>query len=376
MTKIVISGTGVYTPPNTITNDELVDSYNDYCNKFNAANADAIDRGEMTAKQHSSTAFIEKASGVKQRYMMNKSGATNPDVMATELSDLAGSDLSDPSVSSQMAVAAAKKAMDKAGVTPDEIDLLIFSSSIWERFVPSIAVEIQRDLGTKGYAFDMAMGCSSATFGMSTAMDSMLSGMANKALVITCEYITPAMNYTDRDSHFIFGDACVAMVLEREAESKAPVQFRIKTRELFTELSYNIAAMFGSRVLMEPHKIMDEDQRFMQNGRTVFKELLPLVIGMVQKHLDSNNYSVADMRRMWLHQANVNMNTFAVKKLTGTDQDQDTAPIILDEYANTAGAGCMIAFDKYHQDFKEGELGLICSFGASYSIGCMIVERV
>lgn len=376
MTNIVISGTGVFTPPYSVSNDELVESYNRYCDQYNSDNADAIASGDLAAKEYSTTEFIEKASGVKNRYMMNKDGAVNPDLMVTQMSELASDDPISLTVQTQMSLDAAKKAMIAAGVTADDIDLIIFSSSIWERFVPSIAVEIQKELGTKGYAFDMAMGCSSATFGMSTAMDSLLSGMANKALVITCEYITPAMNYTDRDSHFIFGDAAVAMVLEREAESKADCQFRIKTRELFTELSYNIVAGFGGRILMEPNRIRDEDQRFKQNGRVVFKELLPKVIGMVEGHLKDHDYTTGDMRRLWLHQANINMNSFAVKKLTGAAPTQDIAPIILDEYANTAGAGCMIAFHKYHADFKTGELGLICSFGASYSVGCMIVERV
>ncbi len=377
MSNIVISGTGVYTPPNAVSNDDLVDSYNAYAEKYNADNAAAIEAGELEAKAQSTAAFIEKASGVKNRYFMESAGILDTNKMAPGKPEMMDDDCSTGiPVQTKMAYEAAKEALSKAGLTGEDIDLVIISASVWERFLPSMAVELQEMLGAKGHAFDMAMACSSATFGISTAMDSILSGMANKALVITAEYLSPLMNYTDRDSHFIFGDAAVAMVLEREEESTSNDMFRIKTRELFTTISTNIRAGFGSRVLLERDTINDEDIRFKQNGRQVFKELLPMVINLVRGHLDKHEYTVADMRRMWLHQANINMNQFATKKLLGTDPTQDAAPIILDEFANTAGAGCMIAFHKYHDDIKSGELGLICSFGASYSIGCMVVEKV
>lgn len=376
MSNIVMSGTGVYTPPHAVSNDEIVDSYNEFAEKYNTEHADAIEAGDIEAKALSSSAFIEKASGVKNRYMMNKSGTIDVNRMHPTLSELAPEHEIGFPVQAQMGLNAAKEALDRAGLEPEDIDLLIMSCSIAERHVPSLACHVQEKLGTKGFSFDMAMGCSSATFGISTAMDSLLSGMATKALVITAEYLTPAMNYEDRDSHFIFGDAAVAMVLEREEDSKSPNQFRIKTRELFTEFSPNIRAAFGTRILLERDKINNKEIRFQQDGRKVFKELLPKVIKMVEGHLKKNNLTVDELSRMWLHQANINMNQFATRKLIGREPTQDIAPLILDEYANTAGAGCMIAFHKYHEDLSKGDLGLICSFGASYSIGCIIIERI
>ena len=376
MSHIVISGTGVFNPPDAVSNKDLVDSYNTHVDQYNAEHADAIAAGDMTAKQPSSIEFIEKASGIKSRYMMEGKGPVDPAQMQPGLSAMAGDSAFDTPVQVQMALAAAEKALKEAGLTGSDLDLIIISSSVWERFVPSMACELQSLLDAKGFAFDMAMGCSSATFGMSTAMDALQSGMANRALVVTAEYITPVMTYVDRDSHFIFGDAAVAMVLEREDETKSDCAFRINSRKMLTEYSTNIRAAFGSRVLLEPEKIGDAEQRFAQEGRTVFRELLPKVITLVEEHLDDIGTSVSDYKRLWLHQANINMNTFATKKLLGEEPTQEKAPIILDEYANTAGAGCMIAFDRYKHDFEPGDAGVICSFGASYSIGCMTVERV
>lgn len=376
MGNIVISGTGVFTPPHRLSNEDLVAGYNAHVDLWNQEHAAEIAAGDMTAKEPSSCAFIEKASGIKSRFLMEASGLMEPERMYPHLSEMAEDRLSETPVQVKMALAAARLALDEAGLEGSDIDMVLISASVWERFVPSMATELQQILGAKGFAFDMAMGCSSATFGMSTAFDAISSGMANKALVVTAEYLSPLMAYEDRDGHFIFGDAAVAMVLEREEDSSSEASFRILDRKLFTEFSTNIQAGFGSRVLIERDKINDPSLRFSQSGRAVFKELLPKVIDHVESHLASIGKKVADFKRMWLHQANINMNLFASKKILGHDPSQSEAPTILDQYANTAGAGCMIAFNNHKQDFKSGDLGLICSFGASYSIGSLIVEKV
>lgn len=376
MGGVVISGTGVFTPPDAVSNEKLVDSFNEHSKRWNAENAAAIEAGELQKRELSSVEFIEKASGVKSRYMMEGGGATEVGRMFPYLSKYAPETNMGTPAQVRMAFEAAQEALEQAKLSGSDIDMVIISASVWERFVPSMATELQQILGAKGFAFDMSMACSSATFGMSTAMDALNSGMANKALVVTAEYITPLMNYEERDSHFIFGDAAVAMVLEREDETKSDCAFRINSRRLKTEFSTNIQAGFGSRALIERETIGDASQRFIQHGRTVFKELLPMVVELISEHLDSIGKKVDDFKRFWLHQANINMNIFATKKLIGREPNQEDAPIVLDEYANTAGAGCMIAFHKHKDDFKPGDLGIICSFGASYSIGCFEVERL
>lgn len=376
MQSIVISGSGVYVPPHSLSNDELVAAYNTHAEAWNKAHAKEIEAGELVAKDMSSTAFIEKASGIKSRYLMEASGVADPERLYPNLSELAAEDVYDTPVQVKMALAAAKKALAEAKLDGSDIDLVIISASVWERFIPSMATELQQILGARGFAFDMAMGCSSATFGISTACDAVRSGMATKALVVTAEYLSPLLAFEDRDGHFIFGDAAVAVVIEREGETNSDCVFKINSRKLFTEYSTNIRAGFGSRLLIEREKINDPSQRFTQSGRAVFKELLPKVIDHIQTHLGEIGMSVSDFKRMWLHQANINMNMFAIKKLLGRDPHEGEAPIILDEFANTGGAGCMIAFNNHKHDLAAGDHGIICSFGASYSIGCLTVERV
>ena len=375
--NIAISGTGLYVPPFAIGNEELVGSYNRFAERFNAENADAVAAGTVAPMEKSDVAFIEKASGIKNRFMMEGEAVIDPALLRSKLSPLADEDIFGQPVSVKMSLAAAEQAMAQAGVSGDEIDLVIYASSVSERVVPSIACEIQKNIGSKGFAYDMAMACSSATFGISSAFDAITSGMAGRVLVITCEYISPLIDHRNRDNHFIFGDAAVAMIIEDESLSKTDTLFRIISRKLHTDFSKNIRAGYGTRMMAEsdPDTMSNPVWRFSQEGRTVFRELVPAVINHVRTHLGDEGLQVDDIRRMWLHQANIHMNQMAARKLLGTEPTMDKSPVILDEFANTAGAGVMIAFHKYRDDFKPGEKGMACSFGAGYSIGSLLVEK-
>jgi beta-ketodecanoyl-[acyl-carrier-protein] synthase len=95
----------------------------------------------------------------------------------------------------------------------------------------------------------------------------------------------------------------------------------------------------------------------------------------ISKHLTEHGLAPAGVRRFWLHQANLAMNQLIGRKLLGRDATPDDAPVILNEFANTASAGSIIAFHRHHDDIKTGEVGVICSFGAGYSIGSVVLRR-
>jgi beta-ketodecanoyl-[acyl-carrier-protein] synthase len=88
------------------------------------------------------------------------------------------------------------------------------------------------------------------------------------------------------------------------------------------------------------------------------------------------NVEAKDLKRLFLHQANINMNNFVAKKVLGRDPMGNEAPIILDKFANTASAGSIIAFHLNHDDMVTGDKALICSFGAGYSAGCIVIEHI
>jgi len=112
-----------------------------------------------------------------------------------------------------------------------------------------------------------------------------------------------------------------------------------------------------------------------QEGRTVLKEVLPLVLAHIAEHLGEAGVASGDLRRLWLHQANKTMNDFIGRKVMGRVPEAHEQPNILQEYANTSSAGSIIAFSQYSDDFGPGDRGLICSFGAGYSVGSVLVER-
>lgn len=373
MKKVWLTGSAVYAPEEVITNEELVQCFNTYVQNFNAAHAEEIATGAIEALRESSDAFIVKASGIKRRHVIDKKNILDPEVMAARIPERRNESLS---LQAEMAVTAALAALEDAGKTPAEVDFVLASCSAYQRLYPAISIEVQAALGAKGFAYDMGVACSSATFALQVAADAIQAGHANTVLIINPEISSGHLNYRDRDSHFIFGDACTAVVLEA-ASDKAPANaFEIISTKLYTQFSNNIRNNFGFLNAACPEKRDMSDKLFMQNGRQVFKEISPLAAKFILNHLAENHIQPEQVRRFWMHQANMNMNQLIMEKILGKESTFDLAPIILDEYANTGSAGSLICFAEHHAGFQSGEIGLISSFGAGYSIGSVIVKKV
>ena len=237
-----------------------------------------------------------------------------------------------------------------------------------------MAIEVQTALNIKGFGFDMNVACSSATFGIEMAANMVKSGAARAVLVINPEITSAHLAWKDRDCHFIFGDVCTAILVQR-LDLAPDGAFEILGTKCFTQFSNNIRNNFGFMSHAEDRNVDDRDQLFYQEGRKVFKEVCPLAAEHISSHLNEFGYTPTQTRRFWLHQANVNMNQFVTRKLLGRDPTPEEAPIILNEFANTASAGSIIAFHRHHEDIAAGDVGVICSFGAGYSIGSVVVKR-
>ena len=367
-----ITGTGVFTPENTISNAELVKSFNAYADKFNLEHAGQIESGDVAPQSHSSEEFIVKASGIHSRYVIDKDGILDPDVMHPLMRQREDDE---PSLMAEMALDAALKALKAAGKTPADVDAVICAASNLERAYPAVAIEIQELLGIKGFAFDMNVACSSATFGLQLAADMIKSGSISSALVVNPEICSAHLEWRDRDCHFIFGDVATATLVQRSEDASGPY-FEIKSTRCATDFSNNIRNNNGFLRRSRPDGTADRrDMQFMQNGRKVFKEVLPMVSAHIGSHMNDEGIQAADLKRLWLHQANKSMNDFIGKKVLGRIPEDGEQPNILQDYANTSSAGSIIAFSKYSNDLDDGDYGLICSFGAGYSVGSVIVQR-
>jgi len=373
MKQAVISGTGLFTPPHSISNEELVDSFNAYVALFNADNASAIEAGTVTALEPSSAGFIEKASGIKSRYVMNKDGVLDPKRMAPHYPERDNEALS---LQAEMCVAAAQQALDRAGRTAADIDMVLVACSNMQRAYPAMAVEVQQALGIEGFGFDMNVACSSATFGIQTAATAVQTGQARAVLVLNPEITSGHLDYRDRDSHFIFGDACTAIVIEAADAAVSSHRFAILDMKLKTSFSNNIRNNFGFLNRGDEAGIGQPDKLFKQQGRKVFKDVCPMAAEMIKNSIANAGLEVPQVSRYWLHQANLNMNQLIVRMILGRDATAEEAPVILDTYANTSSAGSIIAFHKHQDDLPQGAYGVICSFGAGYSIGSVVVQKL
>jgi beta-ketodecanoyl-[acyl-carrier-protein] synthase len=372
--KAVISGTGLYTPPHTISNDELVAAFNSFVANYNEAHREQIEAGEMEPLLESSTDFILKASGIQNRRVMDKAGILDPHTMCPRLAPRANEELS---IQAEISVLAAKNALAAANKKANQVDAVLVACSNMQRAYPAIAIEVQNALGIDGFGFDMNVACSSATFGIQTGVDMLRSGSARCVLMVNPEICSAHLNFRDRDSHFIFGDVCTAVVMESADHCQTSDAFEVLGTKLKTQFSNNIRNNFGFLNRTEyPDEGDQPDKLFIQQGRKVFKEVTPMVADMIRAHLENLGVTIGQIKRFWLHQANLNMNQLIARKLLGREPTASEAPVILDEYANTSSAGSIIAFHNDRDDLQPGDLGVICSFGAGYSVGSVVVKKM
>jgi beta-ketodecanoyl-[acyl-carrier-protein] synthase len=373
VSRIVISGTGLFTPPYSISNAELVASLTEATEMWNAEHADAIERGELAARAVPDEEFILKASGIERRYVIDKEGVLDPQRLRPHVELRRDDQLG---VQAEMALPAILDALAQAGRAPGEVDAIIVGCSNLQRAYPAVSIEIQAALGATGWAYDMNVACSSATFSMQAATDALRAGSANCVVVVNPEITSGHNNFELRDFHFIFGDACTAVVLEREDDAVALDQWVVLGTKLATQFSNNIRNDFGflnssEDGVRDPHELI-----FRQRGQQVFKEVCPMVSAHIRDHLDAAAIAPDGVRRFWLHQANLKMNQLIAKGVLGRVPDENEAPVVLDEFANTSSAGSIIAFHRHRGDLEPGDVGVICSFGAGYSVGSIIVEKL
>jgi beta-ketodecanoyl-[acyl-carrier-protein] synthase len=370
--NIIISGSGLWTSSNIITNEELVKSYNAYAEKFNADHAADIAAGKIEEKPLSSARFIEKTSGIKARHVYTREGILDIDRMRPQFPERKEEQLSNQA---EIGVIAARQAMAAAGKTAADIDAVIVAAAYTQRPYPAIAIEIQNELGIEGFGFDMLGACSAATFGLHRAYDSLTSGSAKCVLAINPELVTPQVNFCDRDSHFIFGDVATAIIMERSDTCTSPNNYEILSTKALTLFSSNIRSNFGHMTYATDVEPFGWDKLFHQSGRKVFEEVSPVAAKHINDHLASLNLKPQDVNRFWLHQANINMNNMVIKEILGKDVNPESIPTILDRYGNAASAGSIIAFHLYNDDLKKGDIGMICSFGAGYSVGSLVLRK-
>ena len=226
----------------------------------------------------------------------------------------------------------------------------------------------------------MSLGCSSAAAGLHMAFNLVRTGAQRRVLVVTPEIITGHLNFRDRQTHFIFGDASTAIVVEalEEGEERAG-RFEVIDTRTWTQFSNNIRTNFGflNRAAQEDtSSVPMAGNMIKQVGNRVFKEVTVAGHKFIVDFLAEHGHAPQDIRRFWLHQANSRMNAMILKLSFGHEVGQDRAPTVLERLGNTAAAGAIIAMHENHEDMKSGDHGLLCAFGAGYSIGGALLRMM
>ena len=370
-THTSISGSGVWHPPTVLDNVELCTAFNEYVRRDNARNAEAIAAGTREALRESSPEFILRASGIERRYVEDKTGLLDPDRMCPNIPDRPEDQIS---IQAEYAVHAARKALDVAGRAGEDVDLVVLGSSCLQRSYPALAIEVQSLLGAHGHGFDVSLGCSTGAAALQLASQAVQLGNARCALVVLPELTSPHLNWRDRDAHFILGDASVAMIIEPVSRAR-PGSWEIRSTRMQSKFSNNIRNNFGFTNRCDPSTERDPDKLFHQQGRRVFKDVVPLAERFVNDTIAAHGLAASQIARYWLHQANQNMNDLIAKRILGRDATAAEAPLVLAEYGNTASAGSLIAFSLFNDDLPAGSVGVMAAFGAGYSLGSLVVQR-
>ncbi len=350
----VISATGLFTPEESITNEELVESFNAFVERHNADHAEAIAAGEVEPLHPSSVEFIEKASGIKARHVIAKEPVLDTGTMSPRWEERPDDELS---IMAEIGVKAAQDALERAGRDARDVDAVLCAASNMQRAYPAMAIEIQQALGIDGFAFDMNVACSSATFGIQTAADYIRAGNAKSVLVVSPEITSGHLNWRDRDSHFIFGDVATAVLVEDV--SIAPAQhWDILGTKLKTVFSNNIRNNFGFLNRAHPETADGPDKLFVQEGRKVFKEVVPMVAQMILEEAERLGYRPGRIcGACGCTRPMPGMNRLIAHKVLGHEANADESPTVLDTYGNTSSAGSIIAFHLHSEDMMAATRG-------------------
>ena len=273
---------------------------------------------------------------------------------------------------STFATAAAEKALAMAGVSAEELDLIVVATVTPDFPFPSTACLVQKNLNAKkAAAFDISAACSGFLFAISLVEKYIKSGAATKALVIGAETLTRITDWKDRNSCVLFGDGAGAVILEASTQDAGVLSTHIHSDGTYWELLHQPAC--GSRNPAE-QRVLDERLTFIKmQGNEVFKLAVRAMEDAANEALLANNLSISDIDLFISHQANRRI-IDAIGKRLGLSQEQ--VYINLERYGNTSAASIPIALDEVNRAgrLKDGSLVLLDSFGGGLTWASVLVR--
>ncbi len=272
---------------------------------------------------------------------------------------------------SDLAVEAARNALDAAGIAPEQLDLIVCATLTADTPIPSAAVWVQRKLGIGAPAFDVNAACAGFSYALSTGTAFIESGQAETVLVIGAEVLSSVMDYTDRTTCILFGDGAGAVVL-RPSESPGVLGSVLGADGRAAEI---LIIPAGGSARPASHETVDARDHAirMPNGREVFKRAVVEMTNACRELLEKSGYAPEDVDVLIPHQANARI-LIAVAERLGVPLDK--AVVDVETVGNTSAASIPIALDRAWRAgrVKVGDLVLLTSFGAGLAWGANLIR--
>ncbi|MCJ8508081.1 ketoacyl-ACP synthase III [Rhizobium lemnae] len=301
---------------------------------------------EMESLVETSDDWIVQRTGIRQRYIAGEGETT-----------------------ASLGEAAARDALQRAGLTPEDIDLVIVATSTPDNTFPATAVNIQNRLGmTKGYAFDVQAVCTGFVYAMATADAHLRAGMAKRALVIGAETFSRILDWTDRTTCVLFGDGAGALVLEAQEQEGKVSDRGVLTSHLRSDGSHKEKLYVDggpSTSGTVGHLRME--------GREVFKHAVGMITDVIVAAFEATGTTAEDLNWLVPHQANRRIIDGSAKKL-GIPLEK--VVVTVDLHGNTSAASIPLALSVAARDgrIKQGDLVMLEAMGGGFTWGALLVR--
>lgn len=266
---------------------------------------------------------------------------------------------------SDLATRAAERALEMAGVKPEELDCIVVGTITGDYPWPATACIVQANLGAvNAGAFDVSAACSGFLYALSTASDRIQAGNARKILVIGAEILTRIIDWEDRNSCILFGDGAGAVVLEAAEGDHGVLSTHLHADGKQLKLLYQPG--FSTKIVPSQEAFQNKDHFLKMQGNEVFKVAVRSLTDAGKEALAANNMTAADVSLFIPHQANLRILEATAKRLDLTD---DRTYINVDRFGNTSGATIPIALDEVNRAgrLKEGDNLLFNAFGGGFT---------
>jgi 3-oxoacyl-[acyl-carrier-protein] synthase III len=271
-----------------------------------------------------------------------------------------------------MAAAAARQAMERAGVTAGEIDAIVLSTATTDRLLPSTAVDLQAELGaSRAAAFDISAACAGFIYAATIGEGLIASGNAETVLIIGAEKMSGIIDWQDRATCVLFGDGAGAAVLKRSKHQLGILSTFIRSDGTLADLLYRPAG--GTSIPLSAEVLENRSHFVKMAGREVFKHAVRSMSEATDRALDAAKLTGADIDLLIPHQANMRIIEATAKH---ANVSMDKVYVNVDRYGNTSSASVPIALDEAIEcgRVNEGSTVLLVAFGAGFTWASMVVR--